>query len=111
VGFKDERYDLHFEAQSKQASPLALRGPIVVSGTFKNPTVRPEIAPLVARVGAAVGLGAIAPPLALLALVDFGGALDADCPALITDAQMAAKAAKPPTRSKQAAADDTPQRR
>ena len=105
ISFKDERYDLHFKAQSKKASPLALRGPIVVAGTFKQPTVRPEIAPLAARIGAAVGLGAISPPLALLALVDLGGASDADCRALMSEAQLAANAAKEPAPSKRAGAE------
>ena len=40
-----------------------------------------------ARVGAAAELAAIMPPLALLALVDFGGAPDVDCRALIADAK------------------------
>jgi hypothetical protein len=38
--------------------------------------------------GAAAGLASIVPPLALLALVDFGGAPDVDCRALIADAKL-----------------------
>ena len=110
INFKDERYDLHFKAQSKKPSALALRGPIVVGGTFKQPSVHPEMGQVLARVGAAVGLGAISPPLALLALVDLGGASDADCRALITDAHLAAKTSdERPKRSRRVSSGGTNQ--
>src|SRR5689334_16631319 len=83
VDFRNEQYDMRLRANSKHASLLALRGPIVVGGTFKKPTVHPAIGPVALRVGAAIGLGAIAPPLALLPLIDFGGAPDADCRGLM----------------------------
>jgi uncharacterized protein involved in outer membrane biogenesis len=89
VDFRDERYDALLRAKSKQMSLLALRGPIVVQGTFKQPVVRPAIGPVAARVGAAIGLGIIAPPLALLPLIDFGGAPDADCRNLVQEARIA----------------------
>src|SRR4029079_17871143 len=73
VDFRAETYDAMLRAKSKQASLLALRGPIVIDGTFKQPVVRPAIGPVALRVGAAIGLGAIAPPLALPPLIDFGG--------------------------------------
>ena len=88
VDFRDEKYDLALKARSKRPSLLALRGPIVVGGTFKTPVVGPAVGPVVARVGAAVALGAVAPPLALLALVDFGGAQDVDCKGLIEQARV-----------------------
>jgi len=87
VDFANERYDLRLNAQSKKASLLALRGPIVVDGTFKSPHVGPAVGPLAARIGASVALGALAPPAALLPLIDFGGASDADCRALMQDAK------------------------
>jgi hypothetical protein len=89
VNFVDEKYDLHLKASSKTASILALKGPIVIGGSFKTPTVRPEIGPLVARIGAAVGLGVVSGPLALLPLIDLGDAKDADCKALYQDARVA----------------------
>ncbi len=85
IDFRDEKYDLHLKAHSKKPSLLALRGPIVIDGTFKTPAIHPELGPVAARLGAAAGLAAITPPLALLALVDFGGAPDVDCRALIAD--------------------------
>ena len=88
VDLRDERYDALLRAKSKQMSLLALRGPIVVQGTFKQPVVRPAIGPVAARVGAAIGLGVLAPPLALLPLIDFGGAPDADCRNLVREARV-----------------------
>jgi uncharacterized protein involved in outer membrane biogenesis len=104
IDFREEKYDLHLKASSKKASVLALRGPIVVGGTFKAPVIHPEPAALTARLGAAAGLAAVAPPLALLALVDFGGAPDVDCGALISSTKMPQvgrnEKAAPGTRSK-----------
>ncbi len=88
IDFRDEQYDALLRAKSKQMSLLALRGPIVVQGTFKQPVVRPAIGPVALRVGAAIGLGAVAPPLALLPLIDFGGAPDVDCRNLMQEARV-----------------------
>jgi len=101
IDFRNERYDLHLKAQSKKPSLLALRGPIVIGGSFRNPAVHPEVAPVAARVGAAIGLGVLAPPLALLPLVDFGGAEDVDCGGLMQHARQRNDAANdaPPARA------------
>ena len=88
VDFRTEQYDLHLKANSKKPSILALKGPVVIGGTFKTPAVHPEVGPLVARVGASVGLGLLAGPLALLPLIDLGDAPDADCKALYQDARV-----------------------
>jgi AsmA family protein len=88
IDFRDEKYDLHLKARSKKPSLLALRGPIVVGGTFKTPAIHPEMGPVTARLGAAAALAAVTPPLALLALIDFGGAPDVDCRALIAEAKL-----------------------
>jgi hypothetical protein len=88
INFRDEKYDLHLKARSKKASLLALRGPIVIGGTFKTPAIHPDAGQVAARIGASAGLAAVTPPLALLALVDFGGAPDVDCRALIADAKL-----------------------
>jgi uncharacterized protein involved in outer membrane biogenesis len=83
IDLTQEEYDLRLVAHSKRASIAALRGPIRIGGTFKHPQVRPEAGPLALRVGAAVALGTLVTPLAsLLALVDPGGAKNANCSAL-----------------------------
>jgi uncharacterized protein involved in outer membrane biogenesis len=87
VDLRQERYDLRLKGDSKKASLLALRGPIVIGGTFKTPVVSPSLGPVAARVGAAVGLGVLAPPLAVLPLIDLGDAQDVDCRALNEDAR------------------------
>ena len=86
VDFRNERYDLTLNAQSKRPSLVALRGPIAIDGTFKNPDVHPETAQIAARVGTSIALGALNPLAALLPLIDLGGATDADCRALIGEA-------------------------
>ncbi|HUH94645.1 MAG TPA: AsmA family protein [Casimicrobiaceae bacterium] len=86
VDFANEQYDVRLKAQSKKPSLLALRGPIVIDGTFKSPQVHPAIGQIVARVGSAVALGMLAPPAAILPLIDFGHATDADCDGLMREA-------------------------
>ena len=84
----NERIDLQLTSKSKQPSLVALRGPIVVDGTFARPTAHPSLAQAGMRVGAAAGLAALAPPLALLPLIDFGGADDVDCRAIMAQAKV-----------------------
>jgi uncharacterized protein involved in outer membrane biogenesis len=84
VDLRAENYDLVLRAKAKQASPLALRGPIVVSGSFRQPQVAPALGPVAARLGAAVALGILATPLAaLLPLIDLGSGEDSDCRSLL----------------------------
>jgi uncharacterized protein involved in outer membrane biogenesis len=89
IDFRNEKYDLRLHADSKKPSILALRGPVVIGGTFGQPNAHPAAGPVVARIGAAVGLGVLAPPLALLPLIDLGNAPDADCRRLYEDARIA----------------------
>jgi hypothetical protein len=58
VDFKTEQYDLRLVADSKRASLVALRGPIRIGGTFKDPKVMPEVGPIAARAGASSGIRA-----------------------------------------------------
>lgn len=99
VDFKSERYALRLVADSKRASLVALRGPIRIGGTFKHPEVRPELGPVVARVGAAIALGVVATPLAaLLPLVDLGDAKSVNCRALLEHARNEVPASPPPAQ-------------
>ena len=84
---RNERYGLRLVPDSKRVSLLALRGPIAVGGTFKNPEVGPALGPLAARAGAAVALGAINPLLALAPLFDPGDGADSNCAALSKSAK------------------------
>lgn len=79
VDLANEKYDLLLQSKSKQFSVFALRGPIIVGGSLRDPTVAPSVAPIAARVGVAAGLAAISPPLAILPFIDPGGTPDVDC--------------------------------
>ena len=79
IDLANEKYNLVLKSKSKQFSMFALRGPIVVGGSLRDPTVGPSVAPIAARVGVAVGLARVAPPLAILPFIDFGGTPDVDC--------------------------------
>ncbi len=50
-----------------------------MGGTFKDPHLSPQPGPLVARAAVAVALYAIAPPAALLALIETGPGKDVGC--------------------------------
>ncbi|RKR07238.1 hypothetical protein C7446_0046 [Kushneria sinocarnis] len=69
VDLGSERLDLTVDPQGKGLRVFTLHSPLYVSGTFKNPAPGVQAGPLAARAAAAVALGAIAPPAALLALV------------------------------------------
>lgn len=86
IDLRQEKLDLTLTAKSKQMSLVALRGPIVVEGSFAHPIARPSLMQAGARIGASIGLGAIAGPLALLPLIDLGGGEDVDCRAVIAKA-------------------------
>ena len=87
IDLRNERYDLTLTPDSKRMSVLALRGPIAVGGTFKNPNVGPVTAPLATRAGTALALAAINPFLALVPLFDPGDAPDSNCAGLIQSAK------------------------
>ncbi len=84
IDLETEVPELTLKAKSKKFSIFALRGPIVVGGTLKHPTVGPAVAPIAARVGVAAALATVSPPLAILPFIDFGGAPDADCRGLLS---------------------------
>ena len=66
-----ESLDLRMTTRPHTSSPLAPRTPVRLVGTFSDPHVRLEAAPLVARAGAAAALSLAGPATALLSLVDF----------------------------------------
>ena len=107
IDLRNERYGLKLVPDSKRMSLLALRGPIAVGGTFKNPEVGPAMGPLAARAGAAVALGAINPLLALVPLFDPGDAPDSNCASLIKSAKqnISQKRVPEPARSTAAKSD------
>ena len=80
IDLRSERLDLRVVAKPKDFSLLALRGPIKVSGTLAEPTVRADLTNTILRTGAAVALGVIAtPPAASLAFLQFGSGEGLNC--------------------------------
>lgn len=74
-----ERLDLLLKPRPKDMSPFSLRSPLRVRGTLLEPRIRPQGGPLFLRGAAAAALYAVAPPAALLALIETGPGENADC--------------------------------
>lgn len=79
LDLRKESLDLELTPQPKDWSPVSLRVPLEVGGTFKDPSFAPKPGPLAARTAAAASLFSIAPPAALLALIETGPGENADC--------------------------------
>ena len=79
INLKNERLDLELRPRPKDRSILALRSPLVVGGTFKDPSFRPDFKRLGLRGAIAAALGTIAPPAALLATLELGPGEDSNC--------------------------------
>lgn len=85
VNMQDEKLALKLKPRPKDMSPISLRSPLRIGGTLGNPSVFPEPAPLAMRAAAAVALFALAPPAALLALIETGPGKDTNCAAAKPD--------------------------
>ncbi|HEV6965599.1 AsmA family protein [Roseateles sp.] len=72
VNLADESLDLRLVAKPKDFSPLTLRAPVRLQGTLADPRFALEGRRLAGRGIAALALGALTPPAALLAFVDPG---------------------------------------
>jgi AsmA family protein len=79
VDLGEESLALELRPEPKDVSPVSLRGPLEIKGTLKEPRFRPQAKPLLARAAAAAALYALAPPAALLALIETGPGEDIDC--------------------------------
>jgi uncharacterized protein involved in outer membrane biogenesis len=72
ISLDTERLELTLRAHPHDFSPLTLRTPVHVTGTFEDPQVSLDKKPLLRKGALALALGLVAPPAALLALLDFG---------------------------------------
>lgn len=79
ISLKNEILDLELRPRPKDRSIFALRSPLVVDGTFKDPSFRPDFKRLGLRGALALSLGSIAPPAALLATLELGPGKDSTC--------------------------------
>ena len=87
VDLDKEQLNLLLNPRTKRTSPLALRSPIYVRGSFVQPTVGVDKSTVALRAAGAVALGAINPLLALIPLVDAGPGEDSDCGQLVREAK------------------------
>jgi AsmA family protein len=85
INLQNETLDLRIRTEPKRPGIVSLRGPVVVRGALKKPTIAPEMRPLVTRGAAAVALGALLTPLAaLLPTIELGLGKDNNCAALVS---------------------------
>ena len=79
INLRDETLDMKLKPQPKDHSFLALRAPLLMGGTFKDPTFRPDMKRVTLRAVAAVFLATLAPPAALIATFETGPGKDVVC--------------------------------
>jgi hypothetical protein len=68
----------------KDMSLLSVRAPIHLTGSLPKPRIRPDIGAVAAKGGAALLLGALALPAAIIPLIETGPGQDSDCRTLIS---------------------------
>ncbi len=83
INLARETIDYSLKTQANHFTIGTLPTPIDITGTFKHPSIRPEVAPLAERAGAAIGLGILFPPLALLPTIQLGLGDHNDCARLV----------------------------
>ncbi len=72
VNLASETLDYKLVTRSKHFSIGTLSTPIDITGTLKSPSIHPELGPLALKGGAAIGLGVLFPPAALLPTIQLG---------------------------------------
>ena len=93
IDLRNERLDLTIRPKIKDFSPLSLRSPLYVQGSFKHPQFRPDYGRIGLRAGAATALATVtAPAAALVATTDLGRGKDAPCGAQAAPVKAAKKA-------------------
>jgi uncharacterized protein involved in outer membrane biogenesis len=79
ISLRDESLDLRLKPLPKDHSFVALRAPLMLTGTFKDPNLHPDVGRITLRAAAAVLLAAISPPAALIATFETGPGKDVSC--------------------------------
>jgi len=87
IDLRQEKLDLTLNQKTKDTSPVALRSPIHIRGSFARPDVGVNRGRVAARALGAMVLGMINPVLVLIPLVDAGPGQDSDCAQLVRDAR------------------------
>lgn len=79
IDLAQETLALTLNQKTKNTSPLALRSPIYIRGSFAQPSVGVDKGRVAVRALGALTLGLVNPALALIPLVDPGPGKDSDC--------------------------------
>ena len=87
IDLAQEQLDLTLNQKTKNTSPLALRSPIYVRGSFAKPQVGVDQTRMAVRALGALALGLASPLLAIIPLIDAGPGKDSDCAQLVHDAR------------------------
>ena len=87
IDLGQEKLDLTLNPKTKNTSPLALRSPIYIRGSFARPEVGVDKGRVALRALGAIALGAVNPFLTLIPLIDAGPGSDSDCGQLLRDAR------------------------
>ncbi len=95
IDLGQERLDLTLNPNTKDTSPVALRSPIYVRGSFARPEVSVDKGRVALRAIGAIALGIASPVLALIPLIDAGPGKDSDCRKLVREARALPKKAGP----------------
>jgi AsmA protein len=98
INMTNEELDLRLLAKPKNFSPLTLRSPILIKGTFANPQTSIDKGPVAAKVAGSIFLGLLNPLAAILPLIDFGEGVDpsteSNCQQSLKGLQLPASAGK-----------------
>ena len=106
-----ERFDFKISPMPKRVGILSLRTPVRVFGNFKNPDYSLEKGPLLARIGGAIALAAVAPLAALIPLLETGPGENTNCARVASEvggAQKQAVASAKKTPAKVSVTDSQP---
>jgi uncharacterized protein involved in outer membrane biogenesis len=79
IDLRDESLDLRLKPLPKDHSFVALRAPLMLTGSFRHPAFHPDVARIGLRVVAAALLAGITPPAALIATYETGPGKDVSC--------------------------------
>jgi len=94
IDLGQETLDLTLNQKTKNTSPVALRSPIYIRGSFARPDVAVDKGRMAVRAIGAIALGLASPVLALIPLIDAGPGQDSDCRQLVSDARALPRPAK-----------------
>ncbi len=87
IDLAQEQLDLTLTQKTKNTSPLALRSPIYLRGSFAKPQFGVDKGRVAVRALGALALGIASPLLAIIPLIDAGPGQDSDCAQLVHDAR------------------------